>query len=196
MTLACAARTQVQIGIALVLLMTASRGYHTEVLHSLPSASWAVFFLAGVYVNPLWAFPVFLGEAMFLDYAAVTWGGAGTFCITPAYTFLLPAYAALWYAGRWLGQGQGEMAGFAGRLIVSVWGGAAVCELLSSGSFYVLSGRFEHPTIGEFATRIETYFPSSLLALVCYVGLAMIVHMALTMGQRIPSAVARLRTSN
>lgn len=196
MTLAGSSRTQIQIGTALVLLMAASRGYHTELLHSLPSASWAVFFLAGVYLNPLWVFPALLGEAMFLDYAAVTWGGAGTFCITPVYTFLLPAYAALWYAGRWLGRSQGDMAGFVGRLIVSVWGGAAVCELLSSGSFYFLSGRFEHPTIGEFVTRIETYFPSSLLALVFYVGLAMMVHVALAMGHRIPSVVARLRTSS
>ena len=40
-------RTQLLIGLALALLMAMTRGQHFATLN-LPSASWAVFFLAGV----------------------------------------------------------------------------------------------------------------------------------------------------
>ncbi|MBA5868958.1 MAG: hypothetical protein GDA68_02980 [Nitrospira sp. CR2.1] len=196
MTLECSSRTQIHIGIALVLLLAASRGYHAEVLSHLPSASWAVFFLAGVYLTPWWSFPVLFAEAVLLDYWAVTWRGVDTFCITSAYAFLLPAYAALWYSGRWFINAPGTIPTLSLRLPVSVCVAAALCEALTSGSFYFLSGRFDHPTLEAFAVRFSTYFPSSLLALVFYVGLAIIVHVMFTIGHRIPSIVGRLRASN
>ena len=43
-------RTQVLIGIALALLLAITRGNHFATLN-LPSASWAVFFLAGVLLR-------------------------------------------------------------------------------------------------------------------------------------------------
>ena len=40
-------RNQLAIGAGLVLLMILTREYHFSSLHSLPGASWAIFFLAG-----------------------------------------------------------------------------------------------------------------------------------------------------
>ncbi|WP_234406193.1 hypothetical protein [Methylobacillus glycogenes] len=54
-----------------------------------------MFFLAGVYLRPVWAFPALLALAGGLDLAAVTWGGVDNFCTSPAYGFLLPAYGTL-----------------------------------------------------------------------------------------------------
>ncbi|MEQ6342701.1 MAG: hypothetical protein M3A44_13905 [Gammaproteobacteria bacterium] len=176
-----APRHQLMIGAVLVALMAATRGQHFATLNNLPGASWAVFFLAGVYLRPLWVFPMLIATVTLLDYSAVTWGGAGTFCITPAYAFLLPAYGALWLAGRWYAQyHHATMTRMIGRLTLSLLVGALLCELFSSGGFYFLSGRFAQTSLVEFGARLVKYFPHDLSSLAFYVGIAAVIHAALS----------------
>ncbi|MGC4096514.1 MAG: hypothetical protein QM706_05305 [Nitrospira sp.] len=174
--LACSTRTQVIIGIVLALLMGVTRGYHVTPLEHLPSASWAVFFLAGVYVRSRWVFPALLAEAATLDFAAITWGGVSDFCVSPAYGFLLPAYGTLWFAGHWYANHHRDAVTTLLPLTLSVLVGTAVCEVISSGSFYFLSGRFEQTTVAQFANNVTHYFPHSLLSLAFYVFIAGMIH--------------------
>lgn len=174
--LGLASRAQIIVGVALAVLIAATRGHHFETLHHLPTASWAAFFLAGVYLRPLWVFPALLAEAAALDVAAVTWGGVSNFCVSPAYGFLLPAYGALWYAGRWYASQHRDTMATLFPLMVSILIGTAVCELVSSGSFYVLSGRFEQTSVVAFVGRFAEYFPRSLTSLLFYVGVAGVIH--------------------
>ncbi len=176
-------RNQIVVGLALVAALTLTRGQHFATLHSLPGASWAVFFLAGVYLRPLWALPALLALTWFLDFAAFTWGGASGFCLTPAYVFLLPAYASLWLAGRWYAARYRFAWATLVPLAVSVVVGAAVCELFSSGGFYFFSGRFAEPTLIEFGARLAKYFPSYLSSLTFYVGIAAVVHALLVLAR-------------
>lgn len=182
-------RNQFVIGIALAALLIATRGQHFATLHSLPGASWAVFFLAGVYLRPVWALPALLGLTWFLDFAAFTWGGASGFCLTPAYVFLLPAYGSLWLAGRWYAGRHRVAWGTLAPLALAVVAGAAVCELFSSGGFYFFSGRFAEPTLVEFGARLAKYFPSYLGSLVFYVAIAAVAHALLVLARG--SGVAR-----
>jgi hypothetical protein len=92
---------QIIIGIVLAVLIIATRGHHFASINSLPSASLAVFFLAGLYLRPTWVFPSLLALCAGLDFSAITYGGVSSFCVTPAYGFLLPAYGVMWLAGRW-----------------------------------------------------------------------------------------------
>ena len=178
-------RNQILIGAVLALLLIATRGQHFATLHSLPGASWAVFFLAGVYLRPVWILPALLAFVWGLDFAPHLLSGASlaeivsggqAFCLTPSYFFLLPAYAALWFAGRWYaGQYRFEwrtLLPLAGAVMI----GAVVCELFSSGGFYFFSGRFAEPTLAEFAVRLMTFFPRYLQSLAFYVGIAAVVH--------------------
>lgn len=176
-------RNQLFVGIALATLLIATRGQHFATLHSLPGASWAVFFLAGVYLRPAWALPALLGLAGLLDFAAFTGGGASAFCLTPAYVFLLPAYTSLWLAGRWYAARYRFAWTTLAPLAASVLVGAAVCELLSSGGFYFFSGRFNEPTLAEFGARLMKYFPSYLGSLAFYVGTAAAVHTVLALAR-------------
>lgn len=170
-------RNQIAIGIALVVLMIATRGHHFPTVRNLlPSASWAVFFLAGVYLRSLWVPVGLFVLASLLDFAAINWQGVSDFCVSPAYIALIPAYAALWFAGRW----------FAGRysfkttalltLAASAFIGTVVCELISSGSFYFFSGRFVDTTLVEFGTRLVKYMPHSLTSMAFWVGVATLTH--------------------
>lgn len=171
-------RSQVAIGLALVLLMIITRGHHFASLQNLPGASWAIFFLAGVYLRSAWPLLGFFALSWWLDFAAYTWGGTSGFCLTPAYIFLLPAYSALWFAGRW----YANQHQFAWRtlmpLSLSMVVGLSLCELFSSGGFYFFSGRFEETTLVEFGSRLIQFFPMYIESFAFYIGIAVVVHAA------------------
>ncbi|MBA3584515.1 MAG: hypothetical protein H0W36_08315, partial [Gemmatimonadetes bacterium] len=144
-----APRSALAIGLSLALLMAATRSHHFATTLHLPDASWATFFLAGFYLRPLWVFPALIALAGMSDYVAIAWFGVSDFCASPAYGFLLPAYGALWLAGRWYA-GRHRFAlstliPLAGSVVI----GAAVCELISSGGFYFFSGRFAETSLVE-----------------------------------------------
>jgi hypothetical protein len=166
------------ITLALALCMAATRSDHFAGELHLPDASAAVFFLAGVYLRPMWMLPALLVEAAFIDYLAIAVGGVSSFCISPAYGFFLPAYGALWLAGRWYAVRHRFAFSTLLPLAAGVVTGGLVSELFSSGGFYFFSGRFE-PNLAEFGARIARYFPSSLTTLAFYVAIAAIVHAAL-----------------
>ncbi len=169
-------RSQAGIGIALVSLMIITRGHHFASLQNLPDASWAIFFLAGMYLRSAWPLLGFFALSWWLDFAAYTWGGTSGFCLTPAYIFLLPAYSALWFAGRW----YANQHQFAWRtlmpLSLSILVGLSLCELFSSGGFYFFSGRFEETTLVEFGSRLVKFFPMYIESFLFYIGIATVVH--------------------
>lgn len=171
-------RLQILIGIGLSGLLIVTRGYHFATLESLPSASYAVFFLAGVYLAPRWVFPALWSTAALADLSAITVGGVSAFCVSPAYAFLVPAYGALWLPGRYWGATHRWSWARVPFLAASLFLGVIVCELLASGGFYFFSGRFPHPTIAGLGPRLATYFPSSLGSVLFYVGAAAVIHIA------------------
>lgn len=173
-------RNQLTIGAGLVLLMILTREYHFSSLHSLPGASWAIFFLAGLYLRAIWPLAGLFILTWALDFSAFTWGGASSFCLTSSYVFLLPAYSALWYAGSWYARRYQFEWQTLLPLSLSLMTGAAVCELFSSGGFYFFSGRFEETTLIEFGQRLVQYFPHYVGSLVFYIGIAVAIHIMFT----------------
>jgi hypothetical protein len=169
-------RNQSLIGLLLLALLIVTREQHFASLHNLPGASWAVFFLAGVYLRPAWSLLGLLAITWILDFSAYLSGGASDFCLTPAYGFLLPAYSALWLAGRWFANRYQFSWHTVMPLSLSLLVGATLCELFSSGGFYFISGRFEDPSWAEFWQRLQQYFPLYLESLLFYVGIAAVAH--------------------
>lgn len=169
-------RSQIITGFVLALLMMATRSHHFASITHLPGASWAVFFLAGLYLKSNWSLPGFLALTWVLDFASFTWGGSSGFCLTRAYVFLLPAYAALWFSGHW----YAKQYHFEWRTLISlsaaVLVGSAVCEVISSGGFYFFSGRFVDTSFTEFAGRLIKYYPSYIQSMAFYVAIAAVVH--------------------
>jgi hypothetical protein len=172
-------RQQIAIGLALTLLMLLTRSHHWASLDSLPDASWAIFFLLGVYVRALWVAPALIAASVLVDYAAISWGGVSDFCVSPAYWLLIPAYLVLFAGGRFYARGHRLSLPGLFRLAGVALAVAAVAELLTSGGFYAFSGRFAEPTLAGFIPRFEQYFPSTLGALALYLGMAAVVHVAL-----------------
>ena len=178
--------TQLYIGIALMALMAMTRGSHFP-LHNLPSASWAVFFLAGVLLRPKWVFPLLFAEATIIDVLSVGWINAGHHCMTVAYWMLVPAYAALWFGGRLYAGWHRDQAGSLAVLVPVMTLSALVCNVLSSGGFYFFSGRYEAPTVAGMVERIGHYYPQYLSSLALYVGIAVVLYVGARSAQLLMS---------
>jgi hypothetical protein len=169
---------QMIVGVLLVALMVVTRGQHFASVSALPSASWAVFFLAGFYLSSRWAFPGFLALAAALDFSAVFYAGVSSYCLSPAYGFLIPAYGSLWLAGRWFASKYQFNWTTGLFLVASVVTGAAMATIFSSGGFYWFSGRYTDPSVVEFGQRFIQYFPKYLGTLSFYVAVAAVQHIA------------------
>ncbi|MFT4197898.1 MAG: hypothetical protein QM601_08320 [Pseudoxanthomonas sp.] len=148
-----------------------------------PDASWAALFLAGFYLRrwSAWAFPLFMIVAVGVDYAVIHGQGIDFwqhYCVSAAYWFLLPAYAALWAGGALLAgfaarlsTGQLLLAG-AGLLLAAV----ALCHLLSQGSFYWISDSVPQRSLAGWAQNYADWFLPFLRTTAVYVSLAVIAH--------------------
>ena len=166
----------------LALLMFMTRGHHFASVDALPSASWAIFFLAGLYLSSAAWFPVFLAMAAGLDIASVLLGGgqlSTSFCMSPAYGFLIPAYGSLWMAGRWYASKYQFNAATLLLLVGSVLVAATAATLFSGGGFYFFSGRYPDPTFTEYTQRFIQYFPKNLAVMSFYLVVAMICHVSM-----------------
>lgn len=167
---------QIIIGVVLAALILITRGDHFASLNHLPSASLAVFFLAGLYLRPKWSFPAVLALCVAIDFYVITFNGVSSFCVTPSYGFLLPAYGVLWLAGRWFNNQYSFSAKALLPLVASVAVSAMISELFSSGGFYFFGGRYAETSFAVFGERLMQYFPQQLEGIGFWLGIALIVH--------------------
>ncbi|ATB59297.1 conserved membrane hypothetical protein [Xanthomonas citri pv. fuscans] len=160
-------------GIALAVLMVCARGEHVANVDALPTASWAVFFLAGALLRPLWMLPLLFGIVSLLDLIGLASGSSSDWCLSPAYWALALAYAALWWGGL-LSALQLQRQAWrrvVGPLLALLISGSAA-YLLSKAGLYFLSGRYPHATLSGFIARVPADYPHALATLAGYVGLA------------------------
>jgi hypothetical protein len=166
---------------ALILLVAATRYNHFGSSLALPDASYAVFFLGGLYLGRMrggWAIlALLMVEAAMVDYYAINFQGVSGWCVTSAYGFLMLAYAVLWSVGRWYAPrhnltGKGLLG-----LLASAVASASFAFVIANVSFYLLSGYFGSMGVVEFAARVAQYFGSYIEVTVMYIGCAVIVQM-------------------
>jgi len=155
--------------IPLIALMVLTRFHHFgDVLH-LPDASLAVFFFAGFYRKK--ALFVFLAVmAGLIDYIAIA-NGTSSWCVSPAYVFLIPTYAVMWLAGRYCSVFKSpKMAELAMQFgVVTLATSAAFA--ISNGSFYLFSGRYTDLSWIQYLARVVQYYPPYVSSALLYMVL-------------------------
>jgi len=171
------------IAAGLILAMAATRFNHFGSAFSLPDASWAVFFLGGLYLArqvraSIAVFIALLLQAGLMDYYVTAVQGTSDWCLTPAYWFLIPTYGSLWFVGRWFAlrhslEGKGLI-----WLAVLAWAANSLSFVFSNATFYLASGKFAEMAATEYASRVAQYYISyvsmSMLYIACVIG----IHMA------------------
>ena len=182
------------LGFAMLALTMASTRFagHLGTAWSPPDASWAVFFIAGFYLPRewRWALPALIFEAVAIDIASIRFCGVSNFCVTAAYWFNAPAYAALWIGGAWLRSGYEGQPRDLGRLAVSMSISVSVSFLLTQGSFYWLGGRIPQPSLGGWWSNFTAWYGYFMAVSSGYVAVVAVVHAAVT---RHAPAVVRAR---
>jgi hypothetical protein len=174
--------SRIAIGIALAAVMLGTRLGHFA---GLPDASWAVFFVAGVYLRSARAFLLLMMEAAAIDWLATHEAGISSYCISPAYVFLLPAYGSLWLGGLWFSRlpvrvGMPSLA----RLAASLLAATSLCFVWSDASFYWLSGRVAERSVAGWLANDAIWYPAFLETALLYVGAAALLHVAATLLRR------------
>lgn len=143
----------------LTVLMAVTRIEHFGINQIAPDASTAVFFLAGLLIsNPLWLL-AFLVEALALDATGIKVVGVDPACVTFGYFMVIPAYASLWFAPRFLRKDfKFDIPGVA-KLAVACIGGIAAFFLFSNIGYYFGGGFYSSMGLEEYARRVVRYFP-------------------------------------
>lgn len=163
--------------VGMAVLMAITRSHHAEG-PSLPDASLALFFLAGLYLGKAGAFVLLLGEAFLVDYLAIAHFGVSDYCISPAYGFLVPTYGVMWLAGRWAVRDRYLSLMSARRMIVALVSAASLAFLISNGSFYVFSGRFSQVNPVEYGGWVAQFYLPELGAALLYSAAVIGLHAA------------------
>ncbi len=179
--------------LALTVLMGATRFHHFGSVNFLPDASLAVFFLAGYYLSlPSMAksqgqwlnnrnivFTGFVLLAGGIDFIAIRYGGVSDWCVTPAYLFLLPTYAVVFFAGC-LGAGLDLTRKTNRIMLFAIFiASLSLAFLLSNASFYLFSGRYAQMGAWSYTQQVSGYYPPYVLYPVLYATLAGLIHIGL-----------------
>lgn len=162
------------LGIALA----ATRSSHFGSAYILPDASLAVFVLGGWLLGRVCGFAVLMAAAFGADVLSAQTAEQAGWCLTPAYWGLVPTYATLWLAGRWLGKrhhaGGLDFAQAAGVSVAAI----AVAFVISNVTWFAFSNTVSNMNLAEYAVAVAKYFPP-------YLGSAMLYLVAAWLGWKL-----------
>lgn len=167
-------RFQWPLALGLALVMFVTRIGHFGEYGGPPDASWAVFFLAGLWLREPRLFPAFFALAWVADLVAFGLG-TPTLCYSPAYLFLVPAYGLLWAAGHAV-----AASGAGWRVAAAVPAAALGCFALANLGMYLLAPPATPTTLAAFAAQVAVWFPGYLLTMAVYVTFGVAVAAVLT----------------
>lgn len=168
------------IAALLVLFMVATRPHTFGAVTHLPNASVAIFFLAGFYLRRYLLFVFLFSIAMLLDYLSITVGGVSSFCVSPAYWFLIPAYAVVWQAGITFRSHYAFTFNSLMMLSILVFLSASLAFIISNGSFYLISGVYTDQNWVEYISRFQLYYPHYVISACAYVAAISCLHIIIS----------------
>jgi len=161
----------------LTLLMLATRTHHFASLNHLPSASIAIFFLAGMYLRNMKAFWFFYILSVTIDLASSYYRGQFGDCITSSYPALVLSYGAMFVVGYYSKPNRQQNSWQINiiKVALALFIASSIAFFISNGSYYTLSGKFPVLSWAEYATRVDKYYFRSISNPVFYVISAIVI---------------------
>ncbi len=160
-------KAKLLLGLVLLMVLTRYSAFHTW---GFPSATLAVFFVAGIYLRQFIFPALLLVTAGLTDYFSIQ-AGASDWCITPAYMFLIPTYLCLWFAGRQFDGLQIRTVWEVGTLSLFLLLSSTAAFIISTGSYHLLSGRYDEVPMMELALNSMKYYPRYIGGAFFYTGI-------------------------
>lgn len=161
------------IGAILIALILLTRTNHFGDSIYLPDATLAVLFLGGLLV----ARPSWLGLAIVaafgMDFYALGFKGVSDYCMSLGYWGLIPTYALVWGAGRFLAKREQPFAILPYALFG--WAAASVAFVLSNAFWYSFSDKVNTLSIVEFSQRVAQYYTPYVGYAMMYLGVAWLI---------------------
>lgn len=171
--------------VTLIGLILITRTNSSNLVLDPPDITLAAFFIAGLFAPSALVFGLLFAAGVAADLLSFSLG-VSDWCFTPAYPFLVPTYACLWYAGYVCRTTDYLKVSGAAKLIGCFVLACAGAYFISSHSFFLFSGRYDGTkTAMEYWNSILRWFPSYIAWASIYSALALAV-----------AAVARTMSTN
>lgn len=162
------------LGLGLILAIFATRTQHFGSAIYLPDATLAVLFLGGLLIARSSWLALAIIAAFAMDAYAIGWKGVSDYCMSPAYWGLVPTYALVWGAGRWLAKRPQPFALLPYAL--AGWAAASVAFVVSNAFWFQFSGRFTDMPVFDFVQRVSQYYTPYVGYALMYLGLAWLAY--------------------
>lgn len=184
MSLKLSHRVALLLGLSVLLGLTRTSHFGTSVL--LPDASLAVFLLGGMLLGGWQCFALLFAVAFGSDVLSAQTAEEAGWCLTPAYWGLLPTYAVLWLAGRWLDKQHGpSFVRDAGTSVAAI----ALAFVISNATWFAFSNTLGGMSATGYALAVAKYFPS-------YLGSAMLYLVPVWLGWKLARMAAENKAAS
>ena len=158
------------LGAGLLGVIFATRFQHFGTAAYLPDATLAVLFLGGLLIPRSGWLGLAIVAALGMDAYALGWKGVSDYCMSPGYWGLIPTYALVWGAGRWLAK-RGQPFALVPYALFG-WAAASVAFILSNAFWYSFSDKVSSMSILEFSQRVAQYYTPYVGYAMMYLGVA------------------------
>jgi hypothetical protein len=164
-------------GAVLIGLILLTRMNHFGDNVYLPDATLAALFLGGLLITRTSWLALAIVVAFAMDFYAMGWKGVSEYCMSLGYWGLIPTYAAVWGAGRWLAKREQPFAALPYATVG--WAAVSVAFVLSNAFWYSFSDKVDTLTVVEFTQRIAKYYTPYVGFALMYLAAAWLVVKAL-----------------
>jgi hypothetical protein len=155
-----------------VILLTRTNHFGSSV--HLPDASLAVLFFGGLMtLNVRW-FALAIVAAFGMDFYALGFAGVADYCMSVGYWGLIPTYAMVWGAGRWLAKQTKPFA--LSSYVLTAWLATTLAFLISNAFWYAFSDKVNTLSVLDFAERVAQYYTPYVAYALMYLGIAWVVY--------------------
>ncbi len=165
------------IGMALIALILLTRSSHFGTSFLLPDATIAVLLLTGMLMQKVRWLAIAISVAFAVDFYALGFAGVADYCMSLGYWGLIPTYAMVWGAGRYIA--KQEQPFNLSIFVPAAFAATSLAFVLSNAFWYAFSDKVSSLTIAEFSARVAQYFTPYLGYTAFYLGVTWIAQVAL-----------------
>lgn len=166
-------QNSILMSLVLIALILLTRTNHFGSNVHLPDATLAVLFFGGLMVMNLRWFALAMLAAIGMDFYALGFAGIADYCMSLGYWGLIPTYAVVWGAGRWLAKQAKPFA--LSSFFGTSWLVMSIAFVMSNAFWYAFSDKVASLSVIEFSQRVAQYYTPYVSYALMYLGFAWVI---------------------